>query len=84
MKRPNRLISSLILFFTFWALLFSVANYVSCDDLYPDEFLDIALGCQKIDLAALILKGIICPAFFSILNIYALKRSTFFTPALRC
>ena len=84
MKRPNRLIYWSIVFFVSWALLFTSADYVSCQTADPDEFLDIAFGCQNDNSSVLELSGIIYSAFPCFLNALQLKRSEFLAVSLRC
>ena len=84
MKRPNRLIYWSLLFFIGWALLFTSADYVNCQNVDPDEFLDIAFGCQKDNSSVLELRGIIYTAFPCFLNSFKLKRSEFLAISLRC
>ncbi len=84
MNGPKRLIYWSIIFFISWALLVTSAAYVNCENVVPDQFLDVAFGCQKSHHFFLAVREKTSPAFLGFLNTIKLKRSDFLTVVLRC
>ena len=46
MKGNHYIVSLVLLISIIGALALTASQYVNCTDLYPDEFLDLALECQ--------------------------------------
>ena len=84
MNEPKRLIHWSIIFFISWALLFTSAAYVNCQNAVPDQFLDIAFGCQNSHHFFLEMREMTSPVFLCFLNAIKLKRSDLLAVSLRC
>jgi hypothetical protein len=65
-------------------LVFTASDYIDCQNICPDEFLDLALGYQNTVPPILAPHGTIYPFINHGLITFDLKRSDFLATSLRC
>ena len=83
MKTNHRLIYLLLLIGILIGLVFTVSEYVTANDLYPDEFLDLAFECHDPFSPVLAIHLNAHFPFFHSSNILHLHEVEI-TPILRC
>ena len=84
MKRNNRLISLVLLISIIGSLALTASEYVDCTNLYPDQFLDLAMECQNPILPVFAPYRNTHPLFLPGLKTSYVQRDNLFNTLLRC
>ena len=84
MGKNNHLINLLLLISMFWVLGFTAQEYVSCQDVFPDELLDLATARQNPTLPVFAPRLNTYPNLLGLLEIFCFQRTDLHTTCLRC
>lgn len=82
--KKTRLIIVLLLIVMFGVLSLTAQGYVACQDDSPDEFLDLAAASQNPNLPVFAPRMDVHPFSVTLLKIFGLQETNFYTTSLRC
>jgi len=83
-KENNSLINLVLLISIIGVLSLTASQYVDCKDIYPDEFLDLALAWQYPVLPVFAPHRNTHPFLLRFIKMFYLRRFNLFTIFLRC
>jgi hypothetical protein len=84
MRKNNRLIDLLLLISILGVLALTAQEYITCQDDFQDELLDLAAACQNPALPVFAPRLNTHPNLISLLKIFCFQRTDLHTTSLRC